>query len=184
MTTNEAAGSTPRDPEAVEATETSETLPARTPWGAIWRGGVVLAVLAVGGIPSAWAGGKLAAYEDELVMGGAFPIAAVVGVLVGLWLRARNPFLVASLLGTLFAAIGGANLLQYDYVSRRPPYLADGNWALYGAVSVALGAATAVVSIVWGTVSGYRHPRPQPPSKAPASHLPTSKAKPEVNASK
>lgn len=142
----------------------------RTPGGAAWRSGVVLvlAVALIGG--GAAAGAKLVGYDTRLGMAAAVPPAFCVGILSLLWLRARNGFVAAPLLGTLLAVLSGAQLLH----DHRGVY-ADGavhlvrtGMGVYEESLLAAGTAVALAAVVCAGVSGYRHPR-EPQAAAPAT---------------
>ncbi|WP_369248404.1 hypothetical protein [Streptomyces sp. R41] len=144
-----------------------DTWPHRTPLGATWRGVTVLSFTVVAVAASAWLGSKLVQYDDRAVTIPTGPVAVVVGALVGAWLRARNGFLGFAMIGSLVAAQSAAYLLHDGYVSLQRPYLAHSSWATYEASLLALGSAAVLVAIVWGTLSGYRRPRPFQDKKRP-----------------
>ncbi|MGW6009098.1 hypothetical protein [Streptomyces sp. NPDC055210] len=101
-------------------------------------------------------------YEDELAIGPTALVALTAGTLVSLWLRARNVYSVLAVNGTLLATLAGAWILDGGYASKASPYLAlDGTWSVYLASQLAVGATLTFAAITWGTVSGYRHPRPK-----------------------
>jgi hypothetical protein len=143
----------------------------RTAGGAAWRAGVVLvaAVALIAG--GAAAGAQLVGHDSRLGMVAAVPAAFAVGILGVLWLRARNGFVAAPLLGTLLAVLSGAQLLH----DHRGVY-ADGGlhlirsgMAVYEESLLAAGTVVALAAVVCAGVSGYRRPRePQPdPAAAP-----------------
>ncbi|TPQ22064.1 hypothetical protein [Streptomyces sporangiiformans] len=110
---------------------------------------------------SAWVASKLIPYDDRLASA-ALPAGLVVGALVNVWLRARNVFLVVIALGGAFGAPAAAYLIRDGYVSADSPYLTiHDNRATFEVSMLAAGAAVVLVAIVWGTVSGYLHPRPK-----------------------
>jgi len=140
----------------------------RTPFGAAWRGTAVLAFAVVAIAASAWITSKLIPYDDRLASA-ALPAVLVVGALVNVWLRARNVFLVVIAIGGAFGAPAGAYLIRGGYVSADSPHVAiPDNQATFLVSMLAIGAATVLVAIIWGTVSGYRHPRPKAGSKQQA----------------
>ncbi|TLS41976.1 hypothetical protein FE633_33415 [Streptomyces montanus] len=140
---------------------TDDTWSPRTAFGAAWRGAAVLA-LAVTGVPvGAWFASKLVPYDDRLVSA-AFPLVLAIGALVNVWLRARTVFLVVVALSGAFALLVGTYLIDEGYVSADSPYLTiQDNRATFGLSSLAVGAGVMFVTILWGTVSGYLHPRPK-----------------------
>jgi hypothetical protein len=141
----------------------------RTAGAAAWRAGVVLAVAVVLIAGGAAAGSKLVGYDSRLGTAAAVPAAFCVGILSVLWLRARNGFVAAPLLGTLLAVLAGAQLLH----GHRGVY-ADGGvhlirtgMAVYEESLLAAGTVVALAAVVCAGVSGYRRPRePQPTAPA------------------
>jgi hypothetical protein len=151
--------------DAVDEAEPS--WPERSAAGAAWRGAVVL-VLSLVALPvGAWFTTKIS--EPELA-GIALSVLAlvVVGLVVG-WLRARDVFVILALYGSLTGSLACAYLLGKGYVSPHRPYVADASWARFAAAVTAVGFATVVVAVVWGTVSGYRRPRPYKPKQVAVS---------------
>ncbi|MFF4250925.1 hypothetical protein ACFY1L_06945 [Streptomyces sp. NPDC001663] len=150
---------TPDVPDAPE----EPTWPERTPLGAAWRGAVALA-FNLAGIPAgAWLATKLAAYEPRLGGGPPVALALIMVVLLAGWLRARDLFLVATAWSNLIGTFGCCYLLGKGYISLTTPYLVNTTWAIVNASLLAIGSTAAVVTVVWGTVSGYRRPRPFTP---------------------
>ena len=135
--------------------------PARTPGGAAWRAAVVVGAtvaLIAGGVAG---GSELVGYDSRLGMVAAVPAAFCVGILSVLWLRARDGFIAAPLLGTLLAVLAGAQLVH----DHRGVY-ADGalhlirsGMAVYEEASFAAGTAVALVAVVCAAVGGHRRPR-------------------------
>ncbi len=148
--------------------QTEPTWPERTAFGAVWRGVVVL-LFSLAAVPAgAWAGTKI---SEAQVAGVAMcvPALVVVALVVG-WLRARDAFVVMALYGSLTATFACARLLGKGYVSSHRPYLADAFWATFAAAVTAVGCVVLVVAVVWGTVSGFRRPRPYKPKDGSVSH--------------
>ncbi|MEU6255319.1 hypothetical protein [Streptomyces sp. NPDC047043] len=136
--------------------------PERTPLGAAWRGAVALAFNVVGIPASAWLGTKLASYEPRFGGGPPVALALIMAVLL-VWLRARDSFLVATVWSNLIGAFGCFYLLGKGYISLTDPHPVDSTWAIVNASLLAVGSTAAVVTVVWGTVSGHRRPRPFSP---------------------
>jgi hypothetical protein len=150
----------PADTEAEPA-----TWPRRTPVGAAWRGAVVL-VFTLAGIPaSAWLGTELSAYEPRFVSGPPIGLGLMVLVLYLGWLRVRDAFVIPTLWSVLAAAYACSYLLDKGYVSPHHPYPTGPPWPTISMSLLAAGTVGAVVTIAWGTVSGYRRPRPFQPKK-------------------
>ena len=130
-----------------------KTRPGRTIAGTVWRTVVVLAAAACAIAAAAWLGSRLVGYDDRLAMVPAVPAAFAIGILTVGYLRARIGFIAVPLLGTLFAALGGAVLL-HSQIRRSGSFLAT-----YEEVLFAIGVAAALVSIVVAAVDGHRRPR-------------------------
>ncbi|TDU87935.1 hypothetical protein EV138_1472 [Kribbella voronezhensis] len=107
-------------------------------------------------VAAAWLGSELVPYDGRLAMVAAVPAAFAVSLLTVGLLRARNAFIAGPLLGTLLAALAGAHL-RYDVL------IASGNLhprlERFEELSLGLGVAIALVSIVCAGVSGHRRPR-------------------------
>jgi len=164
---------TPPPPPRPTPAEPLASWPERTPFGATWRGGAVLAFALAGIAFSSWTGSKLMRYDDRLGAGPAIVVSMAALVLVMQWLRARNGYVVFTMAGSLLGAVGGSPLLQGGYLSAHRPYLSHSPWATAWASTAAVGTAIALVAIISGTVSGYRNPRPVP-SQDPDRKAPDS----------
>lgn len=162
MTAEEAPNSTETEqpPTAEPATP---TWPERTARGAAWRGAVVLLFTVVGIPVSAWLSTEFAAYEPRFGSGPPIGLALIVIVLLLGWLRARDAFAVAACWSLLMAGFAGSYLTDKGYVSLHHPYLRGSSLPTVSLSLLALGTAAAVVTVVWGTVSGHRRPRPFKP---------------------
>ncbi|MEV0639655.1 hypothetical protein AB0I77_32915 [Streptomyces sp. NPDC050619] len=152
--------------ERADVSETEQAAwPERTPLGAAWRGAVVL-VFTVTGIPAAaWLATKLTPYEPRFGSGPPIVLGMIVVALFLNLLRARDWLVLAPLWSILTAGFAGSYVLDKGYVSLHRPYLTASAWPTVSMSLVGVGFAAAVVSVVWGTVSGYRRPRPFKPKK-------------------
>ncbi|NUS14324.1 MAG: hypothetical protein HOY69_23460 [Streptomyces sp.] len=135
--------------------------PARTPGGAAWRAAVVLAAAAALIAGGGAAGSKLVGYDARLGMVTAVPAAFCVGVLSILWLRARNGFIAAPLLGTLLAVLSAAQLVHdhREVYSAGAVHLIRTGMGVYEESLLAAGTVAALVGVLCAAVGGYRRPR-------------------------
>lgn len=123
----------------------------------------------IGTVLSAWLAAKLIRYDSRLVTGPTAPAALIVGALVGAWLRARNAFVLTSVLATLVAAQATAYLLHDGLIDALRRNLVPSGFAVFEEWLAGGSTAVALVCIVWATVSGYRNPRDPRPADQPST---------------
>lgn len=121
---------------------------------------MVIVVAVMCGTVGTWGASQLVKLDSQLGATPALVATIPVVLLLSHWLRTRQGFLVAPLLGMFLGALGGAHLLHDGHLSLRPPYLTHGSAARLEVTMLAAGAAVALVGIAWGAVGGHRNPRP------------------------